>query len=197
MRPVRIAFGYTRDIQIVDDAQQVFQLYGVKLAATQCAVFMQSCQQGFIGFCRHLYVCTQTAGFFQFIQQIGFIVFAFIQGRLKSGCIRQSTEFEHRIQIFACPIARQGRNIVGTDDRNRLLRVFFRQLETVPALAEIHYFVREHLIAVEQMAGFVGYRTQILADNDATVAPAFQRQNSKHHFGIVMHIRAEIRRFTV
>ena len=197
MRPVRIAVRYAGDIQIVNDAQQVFQLYGVKLAAAQCAVFVQSRQQGFIGFCRHLYVCTQTTGIFQFVQQIGFIVFALIQGRLKSGCIRQSTEFEHRIQIFAYPITCQRCDIVGADDRNRLLGVFFRQLETVPALAEIHYFVRENLIAVEQMAGFVRYRPQILADDDATVTPAFQCQNSKHHFGIIMHIRAEICCFIV
>ena len=124
-------------------------------------------------------------------------MFALVQSRLKSGCIWQSTEFEHRIQIFAYPITCQGRDIVGTDDRNRLLGVFFWQLETVPALAEIHHFVGEHLIAVEQITRLIGYRTQILADNDATVAPAFQCQNSKHHFGIVMHIRAEICCFTV
>ena len=61
----------------------------------------------------------------QLIEQIRFVVFARFQGRLKSFRIGNRTQAEHQIQILARPIARQGRDIVRTDHRNRLFGIFF------------------------------------------------------------------------
>ena len=121
-------------------------------------------------------------------------MFARFQGRLKSFRIGNRTQAEHQIQILARPIACQGRDIVRTDHRNRLFGIFFGQFKAVPAFAEIHDLIRKHLITVQQIPRLVWYCPQILANDHASIPPAFQSQDGKHHICVVMHIRAKVRR---
>ena len=156
---------------------------------------MYRVQQFLRHFRRHLRLLRQAARLLEFGEQIGLIAFALFRGRLKSRIVGQRTQPVHDFQIASRPISGQRRDIVGADHRNGLHRIMLRQLETVLVFAEIHDLVRGNLVMVEQMARLVGHRTQILADDHAAVAVAFQSQYGEHNRSVIMHIRAEIRRF--